>query len=567
LKDKVLVIGLDGATFDIINPLIKEGRLPNLSRLMDEGCHGKLRSTPDKVSPSAWTSFATGKNPGKHGIYHFNIMDPRALKARIINATHRDAETLWSYFSKAGKKVGVFNVPCTFPVDEVNGVMLAGWDAPSIKDEGFSHPPELIEDLLEKFDHFPTTPAIVKYRINSQQKLALKEIIRNLEARASITEYLMKENDWDFFVSVFIATDEVQHHFWHYMDDRHPLYNSKEAKKFGHAIRTVYEKCDEVVGRLIKNIDEKTTVIIMSDHGATANSMGSLYMPQWLQKMGFLKKKEMSDEHGSSPKKLIMKALGGTKKILYDKFISKLGYEQKKILKKLAGRDAGLETSSRLKLLSYDWEKTRAYIAGSNLRINLKGREAYGIVSPGKEYEDLRDELIEKLNESRDIKTGRKIVKKVYKNDEAYHGKHTDKSADLVIAWTEDFVISGIQSNDSNGKEIKVTKKVFNPGAWSGDHSDYGIFMAMGPNIRRGNKLESANIMDIAPSVIHLMGLSVPEDMDGRVMTDLFEEAFLKEKPVSYAETAGPERESRVSEYSEEDAKKTEEHLKNLGYL
>jgi predicted AlkP superfamily phosphohydrolase/phosphomutase len=564
---KVLIIGLDGATFDLIIPWINEGRLPNLARLMKEGSYGKLKSTPNKVSPEAWTSFSTGKNAGKHGIYMFHAIEPSTLKLRLFNTTHRDAEPIWLYLSRMGKKVGVCGVPTTFPVDKVNGFMLAGWDSPSIKNDGFCHPPDLMDEILKRFSHFPIGATIEKYKMDARPDLVIKEIHRALTSHALLSKHLIESKEWDLFVTVFIATDQVQHHFWHYLDDSDPMSEPHRSKLYRDAIRGVYEKCDEIIGDLTKNLDDDTTVAIMSDHGGTVNSQGNLYLPRWLEELGLAKKKDKSDLKSESTGHVMQQVVSRfIKKIAY-KLLGRLGYKHKRYLKKLIGTRFGFGASSNLRLSMYDWSKTKVYIAGSNLRINLKGRELYGIVSPGKEYEDLRDFVIEKLCETRDIKTGRKVVKGVYKREEVYQGKHVDETWDLITAWTEGLVISGMICTDKNGKEIRITEKAPDPNQWSGQHSDYGIFIAKGPHIKSGKEITNAEIIDITPTVLHLMGFPVPDDMDGKVLTDIITESFLQSHPTTYTKSKDSIQPIKIKDYSEEEAKRVKEQLENVGYL
>ncbi|MBI5789568.1 MAG: alkaline phosphatase family protein [Candidatus Schekmanbacteria bacterium] len=566
---KVIVIGLDGATFELIKPWVKEGKLPNLAKLMQEGSYGELKSTPEKISPAAWTSFSTGKNPGKHGIYHFTAMDTSALKLRVINATCRDGNPIWSYLSNAEKSVCVINVPFTFPADKVNGLMISGWDSPSIDSAGFTYPANLLDELLEKFKEFPITPTIKKYTTDSHPDLAIGDIHHLLDFRTMLSRYLQKKNKWDFFITVYTATDEVQHHFWHHMDKRHMLYNPDKARLYGSAIFDVYQKCDQAVGELLTDADEDTTIVIMSDHGATINSLGVIYLPLWLHQLGLAKRMNILKDFIRSPSikngKNIFRRIKG---MLYFQISSLLSDKSKQFLKRLlGGKRSGFEAVSEFELSKYDWLQTRAYEAGPNIRINLKGREIHGIVSPGEEYEKLRDYIIAKLHESRDMVTGKKIVTNVYKREDVYHGKHVEDAPDLIVDWAADFVIRGISCLNGNGEHVKIKSLGLYRGLWSGEHSNYGIFIAKGPHIKKGNELKDAEIIDITPSLLYLMGLPIPEDMDGKVLTHIFEENFVQKKPVGYTQADDSGADIPGDSYTDEEARKVEERLKNLGYL
>ena len=222
MKNKVVVLGFDGADFGLIEAWVKEGKLPNFAKLMKDGVWGRLKSTPDAMSPSAWTSFATGKNPGKHGIYNFMDFVPGSLKLRYYDSTYRDSQTIWTLANSSNKRSIVLNVPMTFPADKINGIMVSGWTAPSIKSEGFTFPPELINSLLKKYGEFVLFPTVKKHIYEGHPGLGINNLHKDLDMKRKISQEFLEKEEWDLFVSFFIHTDQVQHYYWHFMDKRHP---------------------------------------------------------------------------------------------------------------------------------------------------------------------------------------------------------------------------------------------------------------------------------------------------------------------------------------------------------
>jgi predicted AlkP superfamily phosphohydrolase/phosphomutase len=567
LKSKVAVIGLDGATLDRILPWVKEGKLPNIARLMEQGCYGPLKSTPEKISPAAWTSFSTGQNPGKHGIHHFFSLDPSTFKVRMINATHRNETPFWMRISKAGKRVCIINVPATYPADNVNGYMVAGWDAPSIESDGFTHPPQLIQEIIAQFKHYPLTPSIKKYRRNEPVRV-IQDIHRVLDLRWAVSKHLLEKEDWDLFVTIFTATDEAQHHFWHLLDKNHPGYDPAEAEKYGNTILDVYRKCDRIVGDIVRHLDEEATIVIMSDHGATANSLGANYLPQWLQRVGFAKIGNDGEAPGrawNAARPLVFRKL---KEVITDKLYSLLSYRTRQLFKRMIGwKKSGFEVRSTAQLAAYDWAETRAYTAGPNLMINLRGRERQGIVSPGREYDQVRDQIIAKLLESRDAKTGRKIVKEVLKREDVYHGEYVERAPDLIVNWADDVVIRGIVGTDLQGRAFAIPPIDFGRVQWSGEHSDEGVLIVRGPHVRQNAVTTEAEIIDVAPSILYLMGLPIPAGMDGKVLKTVVTDDFIRANDIQLEEVERSAAGAKKMDYSEEEAKKIEDNLKNLGYL
>lgn len=557
MKSKVVVIGLDGATLTLLEPWMEQGKLPNMAKLAREGSCGYLESTPEKLSPAAWTSFSTGVNPGRHGIFHFFTVDAGTLKVRINNATQRRVEPFWNLAGRAGKRVCVINVPVTYPADKINGCMISGWDAPSIQSKGFTCPPELIDEITNQFHDYPLAPSIKKFS-STQPDLAIEDLHRVLDLRIALSKYMLGKEDWDIFITVLTETDQAQHFFWHLTDKTHPLYSDDMIKKYGDAILGIYEKCDRFIGELMKDLGDDATVFIVSDHGAGTNCLGNQYLPVLLERTGFLRKKRNSAR--------LTKTLITLKRKFIFKLFLLIGYDLKKKLKDILAKkfDVGLQSI----IASYDWANTSAYPAGANLRINVKSREAYGIVSKGEEYDNIVNTLISTLKGCVDLKTGRPIIKDIVKKKDAYCGAYMDDAPDLILKWADDFVISGISCRMENGSQLKIPGLVLDTddAEWTGDHADYGIFMAKGPHIKSGYNIHNPSIMDIAPSILYLMGIPVPEDWDGKVLTGIFKEEFLNENWLQTADTIEADKVTEKA-YSDKEEDEIKNRLRDLGYL
>ena len=564
MKNRVLIIGLDGATFKLIKPWVKEGKLPTFAKLMEEGIYGELESTPEMISPAAWTSFSTGNNPGKHGIYDFLSLIPGTLKTQYLNSTHRGGKPVWAILSEAGKMVGVLNVPMTYPADRVNGFMLSGWNAPTVNSPGFSHPTNLIMELTKKFGDIPLFPAVKKYMAIGRPDLGLKELYGYLDKHAEVTKHLLKTHPWDFLVAFFIATDQVQHYYWHYMDDQHPQFQTEEAKKYGDAIFSIYKRCDQIIAELIEDLPEDTTVIVMSDHGSGRNHGAVQFLPTWLKEMGLAREMVGASKSGLAMQWVRMKYfLKIMLKEVYNFLNNYLSIKAKSYLNIYfaALRD---KVESTWRFSAYDWQNTKVFFHYEP-RINLKGREPYGIVSPGKEYEDLRNHLIEKLCECKDVKTGQHVVEKVFKGDEVYHGIHISNAPDIIIRWKEGIVLSGLTCKRDDGEEIRVTNKYVED-LRTGNHMPAGIFIAKGKNIKSAGEIFGASIMDLAPTVLYLMGEAVPNDMDGKVLVNIFTDHYLEQNEISFTKAKG-DKDDDNGGYSRTDEEIVRKHLRDLGYL
>lgn len=564
-KEKVIVIGLDGITFNLIKPWVKAGKLPAFARLMEEGAYGELKSTPDMMSPSAWTSFATGTNPGKHRIYNFMDLVPNTLQIRYLNSTHRASKAVWTLLNEYGKKTGVLGVPMTYPADKVDGFMTSGWTAPSITSKGYSHPPEFIDELVKMYGDYPLFPMVKKHVVEGRPLLGIESIRAGLEIHAKASKHLMKTREWDLLIAFFIATDQVQHYYWHYMDPQHPAHVRDSPAECRDAIYNVYERCDRIIADLTENFTNDATVIVMSDHGHGRNHGAVQYLPNWLTAMGFAVDKSVSGPSNplTIPITWMKKSLAVGLKAVYNQMNKRLSMKMKGQLNKLLPgiRD---KVESTWRFSAIDWSKTKVFFHYEP-RINLKGREPFGIVSPGQEYEELRDLLIKKLYECTDPATGEKVVERVFKREEVYSGDHIGEGPDIVIWWKEGIVLSGLRCARPDGTVVTVTDKHIVDDR-TGNHLPYGVMLARGKHIRKGVEVKGAELIDLAPTILHLMGAPVPDYMDGKVLTDVLTEAFLKDNPVKHT-TLKNENGGGDGDYTESDGDKVKEHLKALGYM
>jgi predicted AlkP superfamily phosphohydrolase/phosphomutase len=556
-QNSVLVIGIDGATFDLIKPWASRGELPALARLMEEGAHGVLESVPNTNSAAAWVSFATGNNPGKHGIFYFDEPVFGTYKRRYLNGSFRRSKAVWNYASDAGKSVGVINVPMSYPAEPVNGVMISGIDSPGTWSEGFIHPPHLAKPLRSMLGDYIIEPGIPQLIKAGKKDRALDLLLKTVDCRRRYAKHLMSHVPWDLFIVVFTMSDAVQHFFWKDMDPAHPEHTAEGGNRYGDTILKVYREIDSAISELMDDAGE-ATVFIVSDHGAGFNQRGAEYLNPWLADTGLL-------EYSQTP--LLRGAFLSALQTLYRLIDKRLSRETKlRLMRFLPGMRERVDAATSYR--SVDWSRTKAFNDGARdeLWINLMGREPKGIVRAGEEYEKLRDFMMESLLQARDLKTGERVVNEARRREDIYHGKHVSKAPDIFVQWRQDFVISGLQSTGSGKSRPGKTAAAIKPPLFSGGHRRNGVAIVRGPQIKRGHAFAKAGITDLAPTILYLLGLPVPEDMDGRVLQEIIRE--------DYWQRHSPERrpietESRTDEedYSQEDKKKIWEKLKGMGYI
>lgn len=550
---KVLVIGLDGVTFDLIGPWIEAGELPNLKRLMEQGAHGKLRTTLPPISSSSWSSFVTGVNPGKHGLVDFVYPGGNSYKVSMVDATSRRTRALWNWLNDAGLQVGLLGIPTTYPVEPVNGFMVSGFLAPG-PDSEWAYPPELKDELVGELGEFLLAPR-ERYRSTPYLDRFLEDLTASVENRTQAALYLMRTKPWDLFAVVYWDTDMVQHETWRLLDPSHPRYDAAESQQKRQLILDFHRKVDADVGRLLDEVGPDTQVVVMSDHGF--GPVHSFFLTNnWLASIGLLKFKR-------------------TLWTLVKRALFRLGYTPLRMFRitKALGlsnlrksvrfqRKAGLINRIFLSFNDVDWSRTQAFSIGSfgQVYINLAGLRPEGIVQPGKDYEELVDRIHREALALRDPRDGQPLVERVYRREEIFQGRYADRSPDLLVqsrGW--EYMAFGHADFGSN----KLVESII---GLSGHHRLDGIVLMAGPGVKPGIELEGANIMDLTPTILHLMGQPVPQDLDGRVLTEAFEESSAGARPVTRSQ-AEIYKDSLPSQgLSEEESAEVQEKLRGWGY-
>ncbi|MFB0534654.1 MAG: alkaline phosphatase family protein [Anaerolineae bacterium] len=554
-QHRVLVVGLDGATFDLLRPWATQGHLSVLCRLMAEGACGELRSTVPPMTAPAWTSFATGKNPGKHGLYDWIYRRPDSYDVSPVTAQHCTEPTLWSLLSASGRRVCTLNVPMTYPPQPINGMMISGMPAPSTR-VAITYPAELLGEIEAEVGEYLLYPDPGQAYSDAGVEAFLKRLYQTSETRLRVFEYLRRREDWDFFMVVFSGTDTVQHAMWKYMSPDHPLHDPAKARKYGDTILRYYQYIDQALGRIIKGLDDDTVLIIMSDHGFGPFHK-FIHVNNWLMQQGWLQIKRGALTRlkaglfrlGFSPMKMynLLMRLG-------------LGNLKREVVR---GKGQGLLKTLFLSFNEVDWPRTVAYSLGNvgQIYLNVRGREPQGIVEPGEEYEALRDEIMAGLAELRDPETGERVVPDIYRREEVYAGHNLERAADILFIPTRmEYFGFGEYEFGSNEIIERMERGI------SGTHRMNGLILMWGKPVASAVELQGADIYDLAPTILYLMGEPVPADMDGRVLADGLQPAYADLSDLRYKEPVVTGA-TVTDELSAEDEDTIAERLRSLGYV
>ncbi len=508
---KVVVVGLDGATFDVMRPMMEQGRLKNFSALMRSGCSSFLQTVIPANSAVAWNSFATGVNPAKHGVFDFTKRVEGTYSYTPVSSNDRKSRTIWQMASEAGLRCCVVNVPMTYPPEPINGVLISGFPFPESKRD-FAFPAGILEEISEKTGVKGFLKPSPHFMNEGEQVGLLDELMNVTRDQGKAVAYLMGKERWDLVVTVFDATDVAGHFFWKYIDKHNPAYNESMNAKYGDLLYWAYDAIDDAFGTIRAQAGPDDTILVVSDHGFGPGYY-TVYVNNWLLRSGYLKTKRTA---GSRTRRALFE-MGFTTGLVFNiakktGMVSPRTYGYSKKSARL-----GVARSLTLSSGDIDWGRTRAYArsTGGGIFVNLVGREPQGTVHPGEEYGELVAELKSRLRELSDERTGELMFDQVMSKDEFYNGPYFGEASDIYIQNSKSryrpFALF-----DFGSRRLAVMEQ-----RTSGSHRAQGVLIAGGKEIVSSDSVGNAQLLDMAPTILHLLGLTIPQDADGRVLTEI----------------------------------------------
>jgi predicted AlkP superfamily phosphohydrolase/phosphomutase len=499
MRPPILLIGLDGATFSILDPLMASGGMPRLKELIASGARSELASVIPALTPPAWTSLMTGRSPGNHGIFDFLRFELRSgeRQLRVLNSDDVTCPTIWSILARHGRNVTVLNFPMTFPARGISGNVVPGW-VPWRHLRLACHPKTLYERLTAVLPDFNPRQLAMDmsleeralegcYREEDYENL-IKLHIQRERQWFDILRYLMREEPADLTAILFDGVDKLQHFCWRFLDRTLSPSPSGWESRVREWCLDYFREIDDFIGEIVSMGGADASVVIASDHGF-GPTVEVFYLNAWLHQHGYLAWADAAHVEQKHPETL------------------------------------GMGTMAR-RFYEIDWDRTTAYCpspSSNGIYICLPPGEGNKVAPDS--YERFRRDLMESLLQFCDPATGERVVTRIWTREEAFAGKHMASAPDLTLNLRDGGLVSILPS------EI-LLKARREP---SGAHRPNGVFVAAGQGIRRGASLSSLSIVDIAPLLLYMLDLPVPNDMEGCIPKALFDSEYLRAHPVAFA--------------------------------
>ncbi|MDP9068676.1 MAG: alkaline phosphatase family protein [Actinomycetota bacterium] len=529
-----VVIGLDGAAWHLLEPMFEGGAMPRLQALRDKGAWGTLKSTVPTYTPPAWTSAATGVNPGRHGIYGF-LQGHAQDEQELVHSGKIKAPTIWEIANQQGVRAGIYNLPLTYPPRPLDGWMVSGMMTPGYGEQqrGFVYPAEHEKKILEWAPGY-VVDVSANYEQDWRDAALCERALGSIRQREEVLRRLLELDAPEIVFSVLEAPDRLQHVYYRYMNPADELYDSPEGVRLRPAVVACFEAMDRVVG-LLEDYADEGGIVVCSDHGFTAWEV-SVHINALLAEWGYLK-------------------LKGSAALMQSDAARKLVPLAKRFLPRKLAREAKGRTFAAI-----DWSRTQAFaspIPQQGVFVNLKGRERHGIVEPS-ELASIKNELIRRFETLR-APDGAPVTDHVWRSEEVFRGPELDGAPDILPVLRD--------------HRFELDDELFHRNAFTdlrhlprGVHHPDGIVIVSGAGVRRRRDL-AGSVMDVTPTLLYLAGLEVPEELDGHVLTDALEPEMLRDRPIKTTAPLSSREEEEASPYSAEEEAIIEESLRGLGYL
>ena len=550
-RPRVVMIGLDGATFSLLDAYATRGVMPAWGRWRREGSGGPLASTNPPTTPPAWSSCVTGKNPGKHGVFDFRESISADRRRPLVTGRSIRARTLWEMIGDGGRRACIVNFPVSWPAEPMCGTMITGMLTP---DGGIQNawPEEEGEALRQAVPGYLWNVDIPRYDVDQPSGALrfLDDLERSLDGRIAAFRHFRAREAWDLLFVTFVFHDRIGHLFWKLVQDGEGLLDHPQRAVVRQRVEAMYRRFDALLDELMDRRAPEETLLIVSDHGF-GSTHGFFEVNSWLMEEGLLVLRPgarlrtlafaTAMEMGEHPavRRVVPSGLQAT----------------------IRGRIRSGRSSFKSDLEdAVDWERTRAFfpsVACQGIHVLRREDGFSGGVSGPAELRQVRDQIEDRLRTVRD-EQGAPIIDAVWDRETLFSGPYA--------AWGPDLVFRA-QGHACVGRPLLSARRIVRDArdTPNGFHRTDGVFMALGEGVLAGASVLGARIEDVTPTVLWALGEPLPDDMDGRVLQEGWDEAWRRAHPVRWREA--PVWKGSAAPAPEGDQGALAERLRRLGYL
>ena len=493
-----LLLGLDGATFTVLDPYIESGVMPFLGALRERGTSAVLRSIMPPLTPPAWTSLVTGKHPGQHGVFDFfQKEEPGSIHFTFANSQHVRSATVWSLVSEQQRRVISLNFPLMFPAPPVNGAVVPGGMMPWRQLRLGCHPPGLFQRLKQLDAFEPKEMLDMELEVKAIDGCPEEDYaefvrlhIRKEQRWTEVLLHLMAEEPADLVGILFDGVDKLQHLCWPYID---PSFRPPDPTPWEQEMIDLCEQyfrsLDGQLERIVTAAGPDATVVIASDHGFGPTT-DVFHVNSWLEQNGYLFWADSAHANTNGR----------------------------------SGTDVGFAEMTR-HVNAVDWSRTLAYAAtpssqGIHIVEHVPGTDA---PLPEDVRAKLSVELAAELLELRRPWDGRPAIEEVWTREQSFTGPFELLGPDITMILADAGTMSILPSPS---EEILAQRD-----RARGHHRWEGTFIAAGPGIRQGHHAPELSLVDVAPLLLYQLGLPVPDDVAGQLPAAIFEDGELERRP------------------------------------
>ena len=553
---KFLLLGLDGATFEMLDPMLATGRLPVLARLLGDGVRGVLESTIPPVTCPAWPTMYTGRNPGAHGFTSFRVRQQGSRTYRATKMTDVACPKIWTVLNGEGVRTGIFNVPATHPAEPVDGFMVSGFVTPAGGQEVLQ-PARFRGDFGRDFPGYDPNSVHEGALFNrrSKRRELIAQVGEALRARQAALEWMLDREPVDFLWVVYEAIDRLSHYGYAFLDPASVRYETEEGREVREAVLDVLAIQDQAIGRILERMGAETAVMVVSDHGFNwTPRLFDLY--GWLVSQGLLVPSASLGRRAKGvARRLVTRVLGRSTWVRMQWW-----------------RSRRLEQGARetYRGATWDWQRTKAW-PGTKMEYGLHihagalgDHQAEEGTEPARDA--LQQRLVRDLAEVTDPETGERVFDTVTPRESLCDGPFLWRMPDVLFLPRRHLMHS---NRPLAGASERTGWLAPAPDLVTENHHDrYGVFAGVGGPFGEG-AVQGARILDVMPTLLYAMGLPVPKDLEGRPLTDAVEEGYRGAHGIEYRETAAGEttQPAAVDSYSAEEEAEIAKRLEDLGYM